>query len=140
MQKIGFYPHYAMVTDIDNELLCAEFAILENSNQIQLNFAEQIRSANLIKHVCQDNINNNFFFDEIAKILRIPFNKIYIQKLLVASALANSTLQLVNAGDISFPVVIDLILFAPESGLLFEYLLSIQSFIKQTKGIGRTYS
>jgi ParB family chromosome partitioning protein len=104
-RKICFYPNCAMVTDIDNELLCAEVEISENSIQ------RQLKSVNLIKNVYPDNIKNNSFFEVIAKILQIPFNKIYIQKLLVASKLQNSTLKLVNDGNIAFPVAIDLISF-----------------------------
>jgi len=110
----------ACVTDMADEMMCAQIAVMDNSFQRSLSVSEQIRSVTLLSTYFSDPENNNEFFKAVSESLLIPNNKLYIKKLWQASHLSESLMDLVAHERISLEVAVDLSLFDLETQKMFH--------------------
>jgi hypothetical protein len=110
------------IIDVDDELLCAEISIIENSMNRSLNVIEQIRSINLLKKYIDG--DSDRFFKKACRLLRIPQNKKLIQKLIMISTLPESLLKLINDAVVPLSVAIELVTFDEETMPQFNFLFS----------------
>jgi hypothetical protein len=106
----------------DDELTCAEISIIENSLNRSLTIIEQIKSINLLKKYVDG--DSDHFFVMICRLLRIPQNKKFVQKLMMISTLPESLLTLVNNEVVSLSVAVELVTFDEETLPQFVFLFS----------------
>lgn len=115
VSRMGIRQMDARVITTENELHCAQIAVMENACQRQLLVSEQIRAVSLLAPFFSDPHFDDIFFQTVCEALMLPGNKGYIKKLMHAAGLSGLLLDLVEKENISLEVAVDLASFDSET-------------------------